>query len=124
MWDDWGGWYDHVPPPVSPTNPYFALGIRVPLIIVSPYARLGYVSHITHTTGSVLHFAEKVLDLPSLGEEDARDDDFADAFNFAQTPTAFTPFAQAHSKAEIMRDATNPPQRMKLNHRNGLDAGD
>ena len=105
-WDDWGGWYDHVPPPV--TGPV-SLGIRVPVIIVSPYARAGYVSHVVHTTGSILHFAEEAFDLPSLGEADAWSDDFSDAFNFAQTPTPFSPFTQSkHSRAEAMRAATTP----------------
>jgi phospholipase C len=105
-WDDWGGWYDHVPPPV--TGPV-SLGIRVPVIIVSPYARQGYVSHVVHTTGSILHFAEEVFNLPSLGEADAWSDDFSDAFNFAQTPTKFSPFTQSkHSRAEAMRAATMP----------------
>ena len=63
-----------------------SLGIRVPLIVVSPYARAGYVSHVVHTTGSVLHFAEEALNVPSLGEEDARADDLTDAFDFTQAP--------------------------------------
>jgi len=108
-WDDWGGWYDHVSPPV--TGPV-SLGIRVPVIVISPYVRSGYVSHGVHTTGSILHFAEEVFDLPSLGEEDARRDDFMDAFDFTQSPTRFAPFAQTRSKAEIMRAAsqsTRPP---------------
>jgi len=53
-----------------------------------------------------LHFTEEVLDLPSLGEEDSRQDDFMDAFNFAQTPTPFTPFAEVRSKGEVMRSAS------------------
>jgi phospholipase C len=89
MWDDWGGWYDHYPPPVVSQA---GLGIRVPLIVVSPYARSAYVSHVAHTSGSVLHFSEEALGLPSLGLEDARADDLRDVFNFAQTPTAFVPF--------------------------------
>ena len=93
MWDDWGGWYDHVPPPTESVD---GLGIRVPLIVVSAYARNGYVSHVQHTSGSVLHFAEEVLGLPSLGREDALSDDLADAFNFAQSPTVFTPFSVPH----------------------------
>ena len=90
MWDDWGGWYDHYPPPVQAPA---GLGIRVGLIVVSPYARTGYVSHLNHTSGSVLHFAEEALGLPSLGQQDAISDDLGDAFNFAQAPTAFTPFS-------------------------------
>jgi phospholipase C len=106
-WDDYGGWYDHVPPPVLATNPQFAMGLRVPVIIISPYARLAYVSHVTHTTGSILHFAEEVFNLPSLGQDDAQEDDFTDVFNFAQTPTTFTPFTQYASKAKL-REASRP----------------
>src|SRR5262249_26329306 len=42
-WDDWGGWYDHVAPPIR--NSY-EFGFRVPLIVVSPYAKAAYVSHV------------------------------------------------------------------------------
>jgi phospholipase C len=102
-WDDWGGWYDHVPPPV--TGPV-SLGIRVPVIIISPYVRPGYVSHVTHTTGSILHFAEEVFNLPSLGQDDAVEDDFADTFNFSQTPLAFgTPIPSRYSLDEVLRAA-------------------
>jgi len=103
-WDDWGGWYDHVPPPV--TGPV-GLGIRAPVIVISPYTRNHYVSHVQHTTGSILHFAEETFDLPSLGEEDEREDDFQDAFDYGQAPTAFTPFTQKLPKAEIMRAASD-----------------
>jgi phospholipase C len=104
-WDDWGGWYDHVPPPsYNPTS----LGVRVPLIVVSPYARNGYVSHVTHTTGSILHFAEEVFDLDSLGQDDAVEDDMADIFNFAQAPTPFTKFKAAQTESEALRAATIP----------------
>jgi phospholipase C len=109
-WDDWGGWYDHVPPPViGPVG----LGIRVPVIVVSPYARPGYVSHVVHTTGSILHFAEEAFNLPSLGEDDAVEDDFADTFNFNQTPLTYSPFTQSrYSRAEVMRAATiSTPRR-------------
>jgi phospholipase C len=102
MWDDWGGWYDHVPPPVISDA---GLGIRVPLIVVSPYAKAGYVSHVAHTSGSVLHFAEETLGLGSLGMEDARADDLSDAFNFAQKPAAFTPFT-VPDKARVRSAAT------------------
>jgi phospholipase C len=93
------------------------MGIRVPLIIVSPYARHGYVSHVRHTTGSILHFAEEVLDLPSLGEEDARRDDLMDAFNFAQKPTPFKTFMPAYTKQQIFRAATRstrPPDQQRV----------
>ena len=55
VWDDWGGFYDHVAPRVINSYEY---GFRVPLIVVSPYARHGYVSHVSHDFGSILKFTE------------------------------------------------------------------
>ena len=63
-WDDWGGWYDHVAPTVINSYEY---GFRVPLIIVSPFARQGYVSHVTHDFGSILKFIEEALSLAFAG---------------------------------------------------------
>jgi phospholipase C len=86
-WDDWGGWYDHVPPPNIFNS--MELGLRVPLIIVSPYVRPGYVSHVNHEFGSLLHFAESTWGLGDLGYSDARADDMSDCFNYLQTPIPF-----------------------------------
>ncbi len=85
-WDDWGGWFDHVQPQIY--NSY-ELGFRVPLIVVSPYAKPGYVSHVQHEYGSILKYIEETFGLPSLGYTDARADDLADCFNYGQTPTPF-----------------------------------
>jgi len=85
-WDDWGGWYDHVAPPVINSYEY---GFRVPLIVVSPYAKPAYISHVTHDFGSILKFIEKTYNLPSLGYADAQADDLSDCFNFGQTPLSF-----------------------------------
>ncbi len=85
-WDDWGGWYDHVAPPIINSYEY---GFRVPLVIVSPYAKAGYISHQTHDFGSLLKFIEKTYDLPSLGYADAPADDLSDCFNYNQTPIPF-----------------------------------
>ncbi|MBV8344760.1 MAG: hypothetical protein JO190_07175 [Candidatus Eremiobacteraeota bacterium] len=85
-WDDWGGWYDHVKPPQY--NSY-ELGFRVPLVVVSPYARAGYISRKQHEFGSILKFAEKTFGLPSLGTTDVRADDLSDCFNFARAPRKF-----------------------------------
>jgi phospholipase C len=68
-WDDWGGWYDHVKPTIY--NSY-ELGFRVPLLVISPYVRAGYVSHVQHEFGSILHFTEEQFGLGSLGYTDAR----------------------------------------------------
>lgn len=88
VWDDWGGWYDHVAPTVY--NSY-ELGFRVPLIVVSPYAKSGYVSHQQHEFGSLLKFIEETFNVKSLGTTDVRSDDFSDCFDFAQPPRKFKP---------------------------------
>jgi phospholipase C len=89
-WDDWGGWADHVAPPVY--NSY-ELGFRVPAVVISPYTPKGYVSHRQHEFGSILKFVEKTFNLGSLGTTDVRADDFSDCFNFKRAPRAFTPIA-------------------------------
>jgi len=86
VWDDWGGWYDHVPPQIYNS---FELGFRVPLIVVSPYAKQGYVSHVPHEFGSILKFTEEAFDLPPMGTTDVRADDLSDCFDFTKPAHAF-----------------------------------
>jgi phospholipase C len=85
-WDDWGGWYDHVSPPQY--NSY-ELGFRVPLIVISPYAKRHYVSHRRHEFGSILKFTEETFDLGSMNTTDLRSDDLYDCFDFSQSPSRF-----------------------------------
>ncbi|MGA8533110.1 MAG: alkaline phosphatase family protein [Candidatus Tumulicola sp.] len=102
MWDDWGGWYDHVPPPQLAdvqTHAYEGLGFRIPLIIVSPYAKPHHVTHQLNELASSMTFIEKIFGLPSLGQADARANAFEDAFDFRQKPTPFTPIP-THLKAQ------------------------
>jgi uncharacterized repeat protein (TIGR03803 family) len=87
-WDDWGGWYDHVKPPVF--NSY-ELGFRVPLIVISPFAKNHYVSHRQHEFGSILKFAETIFGLGSLHTTDERSDDLFDCFDFMKAPSKFVP---------------------------------
>jgi phospholipase C len=83
FWDDFGGFYDHV----APVNlDQFGLGIRVPLIIISPYAKPGFISHTTYEFGSLLKFVEERFGLPALTTRDANANDPLDSFAFAQTP--------------------------------------
>jgi phospholipase C len=85
-WDDWGGWFDHVVPPQY--NSY-ELSFRVPLVVVSPYAKNHYVSHRQHEFASMLKFAERVFGLGSLHTTDVRSDDLFDCFDFSKPPTKF-----------------------------------
>jgi phospholipase C len=82
-WDDFGGFYDHVPPP--PMDIY-GLGPRVPLLIISPYALAGTVSHTQYEFASVLKFIEDRFNLAPLTQRDANANDTTDSFNFSQTP--------------------------------------
>jgi phospholipase C len=97
MWDDWGGWFD----PVQPLyKDYTGLGFRVPLIVISPYAKSGYVTHVQYETASVLKFIEDNFGLPPLAAADARAKDPAgDAFDFAQQPRKFKIFGGGKSSA-------------------------
>ncbi len=101
-WDDWGGWYDHVPPPQLDG---MGLGFRVPLIVVSPYSKHGYVSHTQHEFGSILHFTEGTFGLASLGQTDARADDLLDCFDFSQMPKPFIPLKPVGSSSSAVLSA-------------------
>jgi len=83
FWDDFGGFYDHVPPPQIYT---YGLGPRVPLLIISPYARPGYVSSTVYSAVSLLSFAENIFGLAPLLESDTLANNVADSFDFTQNP--------------------------------------
>ena len=111
MWDDWGGWYDNVPPPqISFTS----LGMRVPMIVISPYAKAGYVSHAQYDFGSVLQFAEEAFGLGSLGVSDASANSMDDMFDFSQTPLTFQPAPLPHVKS-----CTGAPSVEQIIHHDG-----
>ncbi|MBV9719477.1 MAG: hypothetical protein JOZ77_09155 [Candidatus Eremiobacteraeota bacterium] len=89
QWDDWGGLYDPVAPPYED---YDGLGFRVPLLVISPYARKNHVSHVQYETSSVLRFAEDLFGLGQLAVSDRRAaSPAADCFDFTQAPRAFVP---------------------------------
>ena len=62
-WDEFGGFYDHVPPP---RQSHYSLGPRVPTLVISPFARPGYIDHTQYDARSVLKFVENVFNLPHL----------------------------------------------------------
>ncbi len=82
-WDDYGGWYDHVPPPQVDS---FGLGFRVPCLIISPYAKEGFIDHTFSEHSSILKFIETVYTLPSLTDRDAAANSLLDAFDFSKPP--------------------------------------
>ncbi len=105
-WDDWGGWYDHVPPHIYTS---YELGFRVPLIVISPYAKNRYVSHVQHEFGSILKFAEKIFGLPSLHTTDERSDDLFDCFDFSKAPSKFTPIPAPYPPGYFARQPSREP---------------
>jgi phospholipase C len=104
-YDEHGGYYDHVPPPravapddiapnVKPDQPagdYTHYGFRVPAVVVSPYAKRGYVSHVVHDHTSILSLVEHVWNLPALSNRDGAADALLDCFDFASVPFATPP---------------------------------
>jgi phospholipase C len=99
-WDDWGGFYDHVVPPAVDKNGY---GLRVPGLVISPYAKTGYIDHQQLSHDAYLKFIEDDflagarLNPATDGRPDSRPDvreeafgvnDLTNDFNFSQTPRA------------------------------------
>ena len=111
-WDDWGGWYDHVPPTVVNDGVSwgsgYVYGFRVPLVVVSPYARTAYISHVDHDFGSILKFIETTFNLTSLGYADVHADDLSDCFNLTQPPTTFHTIAAPVGAAFFINDHRPP----------------
>src|SRR5262249_42978360 len=97
-YDEGGGFADHVPPPNScvarpEDSAFFELGVRIPLIVISPWARPHYVSHVTHEHTSILRFIETLFDLPALTARDANSDALFDMFDFSCPPRLSPPAA-------------------------------
>jgi phospholipase C len=111
-WDDWGGWYDHVAPKVIDDGVSwgsgYVYGFRVPLIVVSPYAKTAYISHTTHDFGSILKFIENTYNLPSLGYADTPADDLSDCFNLTHSPVTFRAIPAALKATYFINDKRPP----------------
>ena len=103
-WDDFGGFYDHEPPPQVDN---FGFGPRVPLLIISPWVKAGYVEHQVLEFSSVLKFVEKRFRLAPLTPRDELANDLASAFDFHQTPLppdVLTTRACGATPAEVVLD--------------------
>ncbi len=112
-WDDWGGWYDHVAPPTpfgysNGTASEYVYGFRVPLIVVSPYAKAAYISKATHDFGSILKYIEEDFQLSTVADGYADSstvtDDMSDCFDYTQTPLTFNPFKAQKKAAYFIND--------------------
>jgi phospholipase C len=105
QWDDWGGTYDPVPPPFKD---YDSLGFRVPLIVISAYAKKNHVSHVPYETASVLRFAEDLFGLAHLSAADTRaTSPAADCFDFSQKPRTFVPIKAPKGPDFFLRQAND-----------------
>ncbi|MBV9333716.1 MAG: hypothetical protein JO146_06890, partial [Candidatus Eremiobacteraeota bacterium] len=105
VWDDWGGFYDHVAPPLK--DDYGGLGFRVPMLVLSPYAIAGtgkgsYVSHTQYEFGSILAYIEQNWNLPNLGTTDVRANPISDVFNYGQSPRSFTAIPSSRDQQYFM----------------------
>jgi len=115
VWDDWGGFYDSVAPPFS--DHWGGLGLRVPMIVISPYAREqvsgtpGYISKTPYEFGSILKYVEETFNLSSLGTTDKRATSIGDSFDYSQPPRAFTPIPSDHDKAYFLH---RPPSGLPV----------
>jgi phospholipase C len=106
LWDDWGGWYDNSSPPQPD---YRGLGFRVPCMIISPYAKQGYVDSTQYEFGSILKFIEEVYGTGSIGPTsqgytDQRATSLDAAFDFNQQPRTFTAIPSKYSVSHFLHE--------------------
>lgn len=88
-WDDWGGWFDHVDPPIAEhwkDGTQFRYGSRVGCLVLGPYAKQGHISHLRHSHISLVKFCETTFGLKPLNARDTAADDMSDCFDFTRAP--------------------------------------
>jgi phospholipase C len=104
-YDEHGGYYDHVPPPPAPApdekgpdleagdvaGAYDRLGFRVPAVVVAPFAKKDYVSHVVRDHTSILSVIEHKFNLPALTNRDGAADNLLETLDLANTPSFLTP---------------------------------
>jgi len=124
LWDDFGGLYDHIPPPLQSSAYGFpypqgggpGYGLRTGLIVISPYVKQPYVYKGFLTSGAILKFIEGVFNIPSMGgyDTDPNTTAIANMFDFTQAPQPFKgPFSnQAGTKGNSSRHRT--PAQLRL----------
>ncbi len=109
-WDDSGGWYDHVAPPAGPDGTTW--GFRIPIIVISAWARsnydpgnphaMPYVSHTRRESTSITKFIERNWNLGNMGQRDVNDDDLSDMFDYTRAAPV-PPFSKVSMEKMIRR---------------------
>ena len=111
-WDDWGGWYDHVPPPFLPQpQGDYQYGFRVPLIVVSAYTPANYINNARHDFGSILRFIEHNFSIPegALNFADMRSTtDLTAFFDLSSEPRSFRVIDATKNAAFFLNDKRPP----------------
>ena len=104
-YDDCGCFYDHVPPPSA------QLGLRIPMVIVSPWVKAGFTDSTPVSFIGMMTFVEHLFGLPPLTAADQNSYDYANSFDFTQSVGASTFRAKTTqiSEAEQQEIANNPP---------------
>lgn len=123
-WDDWGGWYDHVEPALkdtwkgggpssgpSYTGTQFSYGPRVGCLVISPYARKGYISKAFHSHVSLVKFCETTYGIAPISQRDATSDDMSDCFDFTQTPLPPPSLGQSGGPTPSPKPKPKPKKR-------------
>jgi phospholipase C len=95
IWDDWGGFYDHLKPPQID---FMGLGFRVPMIVISPYTQAGTISHTQYEPASILKFIETNWGLGQIGTNDKRAIGIGGMFDFTKPPRKFGKIPARYSK--------------------------
>ncbi len=106
VWDDFGGFYDPVAPPKL--DKQGGPGFRVPMIVVSPFARetsasqINFISQTVYEFGSVVRFIEDTFELGRLGTTDGTSNSMSDMFDFTQAPRSFQAIGSKYSRAYFL----------------------
>ena len=108
FWDDYGGWYDSAKPQYLDND---GLGGRIPMLIISPYAKKGFVDDTPYEHGSILRFIENNFALGQLAASDNRATPPDAAFNFSQRPRKFVPIKASYDASHFIHEVPDrrPP---------------
>ncbi len=112
LWDDWGGFYDHVAP--DPTPGWGGLGFRIPMLVLSPYVKIGsgrhggYISSTPYNYGSLLRYVEDNWRLGRLGTSDSTANSIRDMLDYTQPQRAFAKIPSSHSSEYFERQNATP----------------